>query len=253
MKSSPSQPHSQPHSQSLAQSVAQAVAPTVRLVDVGLRYGHGDEVLRDVSFTLPQGSFHFLTGPSGAGKTTLLKLMYLALQPGRGRLSLFGEDVTHPNRSRTPALRRRIGVIFQDFRLIDHLSVVDNVALPLRIAGLRPDVYRDDLHELLKWVGLGERLDAYPTTLSGGEKQRVAIARAVISKPDLLIADEPTGNVDPDMGDRLINLLLQLNRQGATVVVATHDRDLVHALSAPVLNIQAGRVSRQKHETGVDA
>lgn len=224
------------------------LAPAARLANVGLRYGRGAEVLRDVSFILPQGSFHFLTGPSGAGKTSLLKLLYLALRPTRGLISLFGEDVTRPDRHRAPSLRRRIGVIFQDFRLIDHLSVFDNVALPLRIAGQNPERYTDDVHELIKWVGLGDRVLAAPSVLSGGEKQRVAIARAVISRPALLLADEPTGNVDPDMGDRLINLLLQLNRQGTTVVVATHDPELVRALNAPVLEIENGHLHRHKRE-----
>lgn len=223
-------------------------APAAQLENVGLRYGRGPEVLRDVTLTLAQGSFHFLTGPSGAGKTSLLKILYLALRPSRGLVSIFGHDVGAPDRHLTPLLRRRIGVVFQDFRLIDHLSVFDNIALPLRVADQKPEEYIDDVEELLKWVGLDHRRDAAPSTLSGGEKQRVAIARAVINRPDLLLADEPTGNVDPAMGDRLINLLLQLNRQGATVLVATHDPELVRAVEAPELELKQGTVTRRRRE-----
>jgi len=159
----------------------------LRFENVGMRFGAGPEILRDVTFLLEAGSFTFLTGPSGAGKTTLLRLMYLAEPPSRGLITLFGCDL--------PALRRRIGVVFQDFRLLDHLSAFDNVALPLRLAGKRIDHYAHDVEELLEWVGLGNKLDAKPPTLSGGEQQRVAIARAVVARPDLLLADEPTGNV----------------------------------------------------------
>ncbi|HEX3673668.1 MAG TPA: cell division ATP-binding protein FtsE [Rhizomicrobium sp.] len=202
----------------------------LRFENVGMRYGPGPEVLRDVTFRLEAGSFTFLTGPSGAGKTTLLKLMYLAEPPSRGLINLFGEDLATLKRKGFPALRRRIGVVFQDFRLLAHLSAFDNVALPLRLAGGRPDEYERDVVELLTWVGLGERLHAKPATLSGGEQQRVAIARAVVARPDLLLADEPTGNVDPDMGERLIRLIGELNRLGTTVMIATHDRALIQAV-----------------------
>ncbi len=232
----------------MSRPVSPTATPAVHLENVGLRYGRGAEVLRDVSFTLPQGSFHFLTGPSGAGKTSLLKLLYLALRPNRGLVFVFGQDVSRPERRQIPQLRRRIGVVFQDFRLIDHLSVFDNVALPLRVSGQKPADYADDIDELLNWVGLGDRRHAFPSTLSGGEKQRVAIARAVINRPDLLLADEPTGNVDPQMGDRLINLLLQLNRQGAAVLVATHDPELVRAVDAPVLEFDQGAVTRRRRQ-----
>jgi len=214
----------------------------VRLEGVCMRYGRGPEVLSDLNFHLPSGSFHFLTGPSGAGKSTLLRLIYLAERPSSGLISLFGRDTALLPREARPALRRRIGVVFQDFRLLDHLNVFDNVALPLRVSGQPRASYADDVKELLSWVGLGDHVDAYPATLSGGEQQRAAIARAVISRPDLLIADEPTGNVDPAMARRLLRLLAELNRLGTTVLVASHDIALVRSLDAPVLELAGGRL-----------
>jgi cell division transport system ATP-binding protein len=210
--------------------------------NVGMRYGPGPEVLRDVTFSLDPGSFSFLTGASGAGKTTLLKLMFLAEPPTRGLITLFGQDLATTHRSAYPAFRRRIGVVFQDFRLLDHLSAFDNVALPLRLAGRKADDYAHDVRELLGWVGLGERLNAKPATLSGGEQQRVAIARAVVARPDLLLADEPTGNVDAEIGERLIRLFGELNRLGTTVLIATHDRSLIERTRARELRLVDGRV-----------
>ena len=215
---------------------------TVRFDAVGMRYGRGPEVLSDLTFQLPSGSFHFLTGPSGAGKSSLLRMIYLAERPSRGLISLFGRDTALLPRDGLPELRRRIGVVFQDFRLLDHLTVFENVALPLRVAGQARASYAEDVAELLAWVGLGERMDALPPTLSGGEQQRAAIARAVISKPDLLIADEPTGNVDPAMARRILRLLAELNKLGTTVLVATHDLALVRAVDAPVLELAGGRL-----------
>ena len=214
----------------------------VRFENVGMRYGAGPEVLRDVSFTLEPGSFTFLTGPSGAGKSTLLKLVFLAEKPSRGIISLFGRDLSLLKRGQLPALRRRIGVVFQEFRLLDHLSAFDNVALPLTLAGRHMSEYRRDVEELLSWVGLGDRMNDKPATLSGGEQQRVAIARAVVAKPDLLLADEPTGNVDPDMGERLIRLFVELNRFGTTVMIATHDRALIESARAREMRIVDGRL-----------
>ena len=214
----------------------------VRFENVGMRYGAGPEVLRDVTFVLEAGSFTFLTGLSGAGKTTLLKLIYIAEPPSRGLISLFGHDLATAKRTTFPALRRRIGVVFQDFRLLDHLSAFDNVALPLRIAGRRESDYAHDVEELLAWVGLGDRMKAKPPTLSGGEQQRVAIARAVVARPDLLIADEPTGNVDPEIGARLIRLFGELNRLGTTVLIATHDRSLVESARAREMRLVDGRL-----------
>ncbi|HTQ13012.1 MAG TPA: cell division ATP-binding protein FtsE [Rhizomicrobium sp.] len=214
----------------------------VRFENVGMRYGPGPEVLRDVTFRLDAGSFTFLTGPSGAGKTTLLKLMYLAEPPSRGLITLFGEELASLRRKAFPALRRRIGVVFQDFRLLAHLSAFDNVALPLRLAGGRADDYDRDVEELLTWVGLGDRMHAKPATLSGGEQQRVAIARAVVARPDLLLADEPTGNVDADIGERLIRLFGELNRLGTTVLIATHDRSLIERSKAREMRLVDGRL-----------
>jgi cell division transport system ATP-binding protein len=212
----------------------------VRFENVGLRYGMGPEVLRDISFTIESGSFRFLTGPSGAGKTSLLRLLFLALKPTRGLITLLGRDVATLPRRDLPRLRRRIGVVFQEFRLLDHLTTFENVALPLRVAGERLSRYRDDVMELLQWVGLAEHANAYPPVLSGGEKQRAAIARAVIGKPDLLLADEPTGNVDPVLALRLMRLLVELNRFGTTVVIATHDTNLISQVEAPVITLERG-------------
>ena len=214
----------------------------VRFENVGMRYGEGRDVLRDVTFTLDPGSFTFLTGPSGAGKSTLLKLIYLAEAPSGGSISMFGVDLAKTGRANFPALRRRIGVVFQDFRLFDHLSAFDNVAMPLRIAGRDAISYRRDVEELLSWVGLADRLTARPPTLSGGEQQRIAIARAVVARPDLLLADEPTGNVDPDMGQRLIRLFEELNKLGTTVLIATHDRSLIESARAREMRLVDGRL-----------
>jgi cell division transport system ATP-binding protein len=212
---------------------------------VGLRYGTGAEVLRDLDFRLVGGGFYFLTGPSGAGKTSLLKLLYLAQRPTRGRIQLFGQDLTDAPRDALPDFRRRIGVVFQDFRLVRHLSAFENVALPLRIAGKADDEIDGPVREMLDWVGLGDRSGARPPTLSGGEQQRVAIARAVINRPDLLVADEPTGNVDSDMAQRLLHLFTALNRLGTTIVVATHDIGLINATPG-------ARLIRLEHGTLVD-
>ncbi len=212
------------------------------LENVGLRYGMGPEVLRDISLRLEPGSLHFLTGSSGAGKSSLLRLMYLALRPSRGLISLFGRDIATIKRSELPDLRRRIGVVFQDFRLIGHLSALENVALPLRVAGMASNRIRDHVVELLKWVGLADHLDSRPATLSGGQQQRVAIARAVISRPQLLLADEPTGNVDPEIAMRLIYLFEELNRMGTTVVIASHNRDLISRFNHPVFRLEDGEL-----------
>jgi cell division transport system ATP-binding protein len=217
--------------------------PVVRFEDVSMRYGREPEVLRNVSFELPQGSFHFLTGPSGSGKSTLLKLIYLAERATGGRVEIFGRDLAALKHKDRPMMRRRIGVVFQEFRLLDHLTVFDNAALAPRIAGRKPAAYRADVADLLAWVGLGDRMNAMPAALSGGEKQRLAIARAVINRPDILLADEPTGNVDEAMGLRILRLFTELNRVGATVLIATHDTELVLRSGKPVLNLQEGRLA----------
>ena len=214
----------------------------VRFTDVAMRYGRGPEVLSGLDFDLAPGSFHFLTGRSGAGKSSLLRLIYLAHRPSRGRIELFGRDVAAASRRDLAALRRRMGVVFQDFRLLDHLSARDNVALPLRLAGAKKRDIRDHVGELLKWVGLADRIDARPQTLSGGEQQRVAIARAVISRPRLLLADEPTGNVDDETAERLIYLFRELNKIGTAVVIATHSDHLIRQIDATILHLEDGRL-----------
>src|SRR5262245_13957358 len=214
----------------------------VRFENVGLRYGVGPEVLRDVYLALAPGSFHFLTGPSGAGKSSLLSLLYLARRPTRGRIHLFGRDMAGVRRRELPGFRRRIGVVFQDFRLLDHLTALDNVGLPLRVAGVDERTIRSHVGELLAWVGMEDRLDAKPPTLSGGEKQRVAIARAVITRPQVLLADEPTGNVDDQMAIKLLHLFGQLHKIGTTVLIATHNHALVERLGHPELRLDDGRL-----------
>jgi cell division transport system ATP-binding protein len=215
---------------------------TARLQGVEFGYGQGARVLRGIDLLLPRGSFHFLTGPSGAGKSSLLRLLHLAARPTAGRMRLFGEDAGLIRRHDAPRFRRRIGVVFQDFRLMDHLSVFDNAALPLRLAGKRPEDYAPDVEEMLRWVGLGGRMGDLPETLSGGEKQRLAIARAVIGKPDLILADEPTGNVDAAMAARLLKLFQGLNQMGATVLIASHDEALAARSGAGVLRLEHGRI-----------
>jgi len=213
-----------------------------------MRYGAGPEVLSDVTFTLEPGSFHFVTGASGAGKSSLLRLMYLANRPSRGFVNLFGHDMGKISRDELPPLRRRIGVVFQDFRLIPHLSAFENVALPLRVAGDKPETIERNVTELLTWVGLADNLDARPPTLSGGQQQRIAIARAVIAHPNLLLADEPTGNVDDTIAVRLLYLFEELNRMGTTIVIATHNESLIARFSHPVLHMDRGRLSVRRPE-----
>ena len=213
-----------------------------RFENVGLRYGMGPEILRDISLDIPERSFQFLTGPSGAGKTTLLRLLFLALKPTRGLITVFGKDRALITRKELPHLRRRIGVVFQDFRLLDHMTTYENVALPLRIRGREEASYRDDVVDLLKWVGLGERMHVLPPVLSGGEKQRAAIARALIEQPEILLADEPTGNVDPPLARRLLRLFIELNRLGTAVVIATHDLQLMEQVDARRMILSEGRL-----------
>ncbi len=210
--------------------------------NVNLRYGDGPAILQQVSFTLAPGSFHFIVGASGAGKSSLLRMMYLAQKPTSGRVNLFGQEVDQLKRHDRPLLRRRVGVVFQDFRLLPHLSALDNVALPLRVAGVAENKIRDHVTELLKWVGLAEHVDALPATLSGGQQQRVAIARAVITRPSLLLADEPTGNLDDAIAVRLMYLFGELNKVGTTIVVATHSERLVQQFSHRQLRIEQGHV-----------
>ncbi len=217
----------------------------VKFDNVGLRYGTDPEVLSNLSFTLYPGSFYFLTGASGAGKTSLLKMLYLAQAPSRGAIRMFGQDLVTMPQSRLPELRRRLGVVFQNFRLVPYLTAFDNVALPLRLAGTEEKKVVKAVGDMLDWVGLAHRAHAVPPTLSGGEQQRVAIARAVIARPKMLIADEPTGNVDPDMALKLLRLFEALNnRVGTTVVVATHDVHLLKKVpDSLIMRLHKGQLS----------
>lgn len=202
----------------------------------------GPEILRDINFHLLPGSFHFLTGPSGAGKTSLLRLLFMALRPSRGLIFLFGQSLMECKAAERAELRRRIGVVFQDFRLLDHLTTWENVALPLRVSGRSESDYKDDVTELLKWVGLGDRMHAFPPILSGGEKQRAAIARALIDQPEILLADEPTGNVDAPLARRLLRLFMEMNKLGTAVIIATHDLSLMDQIDARRMILSKGRL-----------
>jgi cell division transport system ATP-binding protein len=214
----------------------------IEFANVGLRYGQGPEILKDLSFRIEPGTFHFLTGPSGSGKTSLLKLLLLSPKPTSGTVNMFGEDVTGLDHDRLLLMRRHIGIVFQEFRLLDHLTTFENVALPLRVLGQPESQYRANVEELLEWVGLGERMDAHPALLSGGEKQRAAIARAVIGRPDVLLADEPTGNLDPELSVRLVTLFAELNRTGTTIVLATHELALLDSFSFPRMVLRDGEL-----------
>lgn len=212
--------------------------PIVDMQNVSIRYGSNPEVLSDIKLSLARGSFHFLTGKSGAGKTSLLSLMYLALKPCLGTVTVFGTNVGFASRNTMALMRRRIGVVFQDFRLLEHLSAYDNVAVPLRIRGMSENEIRKRVKELLMWVELDKSMDKICATLSGGEKQRVAIARAVINRPDMLLADEPTGNVDDDIAQKLMKLFVELNRLGTTVVIATHSQELINNYNYPRIHLE---------------
>jgi cell division transport system ATP-binding protein len=224
-------------------------AEMVRLDGVGLRYNNGPYVLEDLNFALAPGAFRWLLGPSGAGKTSLLRLLTLSVRPTTGRLSLLGVPIEQAKRRDLPPLRRQIGMVFQDFRLLPHLSAFDNVALPLRLAGRPEGQLRVDVGEMLRWVGLMRRAEARPAELSGGEQQRVAIARAVIGRPSLLLADEPTGNLDDVQAVRLMQLLAELNRLGTTVVVATHNDSLVARHPGRALRLHEGRLTEETAST----
>ncbi|MDJ0613902.1 MAG: cell division ATP-binding protein FtsE [Rhizobiaceae bacterium] len=214
----------------------------IRFENVGLRYGLGREVLSDLSFDVRPKSFQFLTGPSGAGKTSLLRLMLMSIRPTRGLVHVFGREASTIRPDQMPILRRKIGVVFQDFRLLNHLTTFENVALPLQVRGKMEADYRQDVKDLLDWVGLGHRMHVLPPVLSGGEKQRAAIARALIDQPDILLADEPTGNVDPPLAARLLRLFIELHRSGTSVIIATHDLGLMDQFDARRLVLNSGRL-----------
>lgn len=211
--------------------------------NVGFRYGRGPDVLQGLGFEVPEGAFTFVTGASGAGKSSLLRMLYLDELPTAGRISMFGRDVATLTRDEMAWFRRRIGVVFQDFRLLDHLTAAENVALPLHVSGARESAYRENVIEMLQWVGLGDKINARPPELSGGEKQRIAIARAVVASPDIILADEPTGSVDPEMAARIMQLFTEMNRLGKTVLFATHDLELVARSGLPSLDLSGGTLS----------
>lgn len=219
--------------------------PIISLQNVGLRYNAGPEVLKDINLELKAGDFYFLTGASGAGKTTLLKLLHLAHKPTRGKVRIFGHDVDNIKQYDMAHIRRKIGIVFQDYHLLDHLSVLDNVALPLRIAGKSEKYIQTHVPELIEWVGLKSFINTKPKLLSGGQQQRVAIARAVINNPEILIADEPTGNVDDEMAKKLLFLFLELNKMGTTVIIATHSTNLIKQFNFPVLHLQDGYLTKE--------
>jgi cell division transport system ATP-binding protein len=225
----------------------------VRLEGVSFRYAQGLNIFTDLSLTLPARSMHFLTGPSGAGKTSLLSLLYLANLPTGGRLKLFGHDVARASRSKRAKIRRSLGVVFQDFRLLDHLSAFDNVALPLRVMRVDEKTIRENVGELLHWVGLDGLFDAPPAVLSGGQKQRVAIARAVVGRPKLILADEPTGNVDDAIGERLMQLFVELHKLGACVIIASHNERLVARFPYPRLHLDRGVLNVLPAAAGVSS
>ncbi len=221
----------------------------IRYDHVGLRYGIGPEVLSDITFALEPGSFHFLTGPSGAGKTSLMSLLYLGRRPTRGIVTMFGQPIGSMTREQLVPIRQRIGVVFQDFRLLNHLSAFDNVALPLRISGRPEKEIRSNVEELMQWVGLGDHMKALPNTMSGGQQQRIAIARAVITRPRLLLADEPTGNLDDEIGFRLMHLFEQLNRMGTTILIATHNQAMMEKFHHKRLILDKGTMRVEQPAT----
>ncbi len=214
----------------------------VRLENVTLRYGAGPEILSHLNFSLAAGDLRFLAGKSGSGKSTLLRLLFLKLKPASGEAQIFGQNVAVLSVKEIAHFRRKLGVVFQDFRLLPHLSIFENVALPLRAAGVKRESYAGDVNDLLDWVGLKARAAETPQMLSGGEMQRVAIARAIVSKPQLILADEPTGNVDAAMARRLMHLFQELNRMGTSVLIATHDDQIIAGAKGRILRLQDGSV-----------
>ena len=216
----------------------------VHMMDVSMRYGKGPEILKNINLSLHPGSFYFLTGESGAGKSSLLRLLFLAQPPSKGDMRLFGHHINQLSRHQLPLLRQRIGIVFQDFRLFPHLTTLENVALPLRLAGDLSQKKLEHVHELLAWVGLLDYAHHYPLSLSGGQQQSAAIARAVIAHPQLLLADEPTGNLDERLTRKLMMLFEELNRNGTTIVIATHNQALIRQAGHPQLAIENGMLKQ---------
>ena len=218
----------------------------IELKNVSLRYNLNREILNNVSFAIEPGGFYYITGSSGAGKTSLLKLLFLSLKPSDGKVSVFGHDISKISNYKKQLLRRRIGFVFQDFRLLNHLTTYENIALPLRVRGEDEINYKKDVIELLKWVDLEHCIHSKPEVLSGGEKQRAAIARAVIGSPEIILADEPTGNVDPDIASRILKLFLELNKLGTSIVIATHDTAIIKQIKKPIIELKTGKIKIQK-------
>jgi len=214
----------------------------IKLSHIGLRYDGGPEILSDITLDLHPGSFHYLTGASGSGKTTLMRLLYLGLLPTRGDVDFFGQDVMRLSRRKRALIRQHIGVIFQDFRLLPHLSLYDNIALPLRLKNMREGAIKHAVEEMADWIGLKDYLKVKPLSLSGGQQQRIAIARAVVTKPKILLADEPTGSLDDPMGEKIMGLFEELNNNGTAVMVATHNKGMIDAFPHPVLKLKAGHL-----------
>lgn len=214
--------------------------PIIDLQNVAVGYDNREDVLQNVYFSLLPGSFTFITGKSGAGKTTLLNMLYLIKKPRKGMLSVFGNNINFSNRDTLALLRQKIGVVFQDFRLLEHLSVYDNIALPLRVRGMNEKEIYKRVTELLQWVELHKSIYKICASLSGGEKQRIAIARAVINRPEILFADEPTGSVDAEIADKLMRLFVELNKVGTTVVIATHNEQLTSSYNYPRIILSNG-------------
>lgn len=223
----------------------------IKLENISFKYPQSKTLTLDnISLDLEQGSFHFLCGPSGAGKTTLFKMLYLELFPSSGSFQVINNKVSSQNRTQMTDLRRHMGIVFQDFRLLNKLTVWENVALPLSILGELSSQQKQAVNDILDWVGLKHKLNEHPNKLSGGEKQRVAIARAVVNRPKILIADEPTGNVDAEMGKRIMHLLCELNKHGTTVLVATHDQNLINTFKYPKIHLENGKIDLSKSTQG---
>jgi cell division transport system ATP-binding protein len=214
----------------------------INMSHVGLRYDGGPEVLTDISLSLKEGSFHYLMGQSGSGKTSLMRLLHIGKLPSRGDIYFFDKDVSKLSRSKRALIRQKIGVIFQDFRLIPELSVFDNIALPLRLSGESDKAIETDVNAMAEWMGLKDHLKMKPVFLSGGQQQRAAIARAVIAKPQILLADEPTGSLDDEMGLKIMGLFEELNKKGTAIVVATHNKNLVKTFPHPLLTLKSGEL-----------
>lgn len=220
--------------------------PVIFMDNVVLNYGNSAPVLKNISLSLPKKSFHFLTGASGAGKTSLLRLLYMGVKPNSGKLKLFNHDVSQISQNELCKFRQKIGVVFQDFNLLEHLNVLENVSLPLKVVGVSQNEREQQAKEILDWVGLGNCFNAYSDSLSGGQKQRVAIARAVITRPDILLADEPTGNVDEEIANKLMNLFYGMHKMGTCVIVATHYRQFIDTFHYNEINIDQGKIVQQE-------